>query len=217
VSELRDLLAVESPSRKRPPQGRFATNTALRLSRLACVFVFACALGLGGGVACGDIDGSSGHFPGTVVYESPTHDFHFHMLQPPWIPIPLPTGTFFAVPPTEVVAIPTEADALYSLHIDRMTGDAQAAFSAAAGTQQPPWDLMQSQTVKAGAVTMGVEMSWQEAPTIFRRHAYINGAAAGTSFRLRFTAKKSMRDDPMITQMIASFEPKPSGPGEIAR
>jgi hypothetical protein len=151
-----------------------------------------------------------------IVYNSPARDFHFHMLQPPWIPVPLPTETFFVVPPTEVVGIPSEADALYSMHIDRQTGDARAAFSAAAGAQQPPWDLDQSQTLKAGAVAMGVEMSWQETPTVFRRDAYINGAAADTSFRLRFTAKRSMRDDPMIAQMIASFEPRPSGPGEVS-
>jgi hypothetical protein len=42
---------------------------------------------------------------------------------------------------------------------------------------------------------------------IFVREAILSGPGTST-FRLRFAAKRSNADDPMIAQMITSFRPK---------
>ncbi|HET6282490.1 MAG TPA: hypothetical protein VFH73_16115 [Polyangia bacterium] len=170
---------------------------------------FVLALGLCLFAACGQTDGDSAHFPGTVTYDSPTGDFHLHLLEPPWLPIRLPTETFFAVPPSAVTLSVREDDALYSLHIYKQSTDATTAFTAQAQQQSPPWDVAQSQAL-AGGTTSGVDMSWTGGPNVFHRDAFVDDDLPGTSFRLHFTAKTSMAADPMISQIIASFQPWPS-------
>lgn len=159
--------------------------------------------------ACGQTDGGNAHFPGTVTYDSPAGDFHLHLLQPPWIPIRLPTETFFIVPPSAVSLSSREEDALYSLHIYRQSTTATMAFETQAQEQSPPWDVAQSRTL-AGGTTTGVEMSWTAGQERYYRDAYVDDDMPGTSFRLHFTAKQPMASDPMISQIIASFDPRPS-------
>ena len=169
------------------------------------------ALGLGVllSAACGQTDGQAGNFPGTVIYDSPAGDFHLHLLEPPWLPLRLPTETFFVVPPNAVTLSVREADALYSLHIYKQSTDATTAFTAQAQQQSPPWDLGQSKAL-AGGTTSGVDMSWTGGANQYHRDAYVDDDAPGTSFRLHFTAKTPMATDPMISQIIASFQPWPS-------
>jgi hypothetical protein len=160
---------------------------------------------------CGDVDGSSGNFPGAFAYESPAMDFHFYLLEPPWIPIALPTGeTFFLVPPDSTITITAaaEADADYTLHIAAQSGAATTAFQNAAAAQSPPWNLSQQRTFTTTGGDAGVEISWQEAPQIYHRNSYINGSAAGTSYLMAFTAKTSLAGDQMIEQMVFSFQPR---------
>lgn len=162
---------------------------------------------------CGDMDGGAGNFPGAFAYESPAMDFHFYLLEPPWIPVTLPTGeTFFLVPPDGTITIsPTavqETDAAYTLHITGQSGDAATAFQAAASAQSPAWNLGNQKTFTTAGGDDGVEISWQEAAAIYHRQAYVNGSAAGTSYELRFTAKVSVASDPMVDQMVFSFEPR---------
>jgi hypothetical protein len=167
---------------------------------------------LAAGVSCGDIDGGTGHFPGTVTYDSPAKDFHFNLLEPPWVPVTLQTETFFLVPSSEItVSVTTrETDALYSLHVIPQSADAATAFAARAATQGSAWNPADKQPVTSVSGKTGFEISWQESAQVFHREAHINGATAGSSFQLHFNAKKSLADDPMIKQMIVSFGPGPS-------
>jgi hypothetical protein len=177
----------------------------------------ACAAVLAGLAACGDINGGSGGFPGTVVYESPAKDFHFHLLEPPWIPFKLPTGeTFFLVPPEGTITITAalESDAAYTLHIAIQSGDANAAFQAhVIGA----WDLSKKQALTTLGGDAGVEISWQEGAQVYHREAYVNGSAAGTSYQLRFTAKTSLANNPLIDQMVLSFEPRAFSASRVGR
>jgi len=172
-----------------------------------------------GATGCGDIDGSAGGFPGTVVYESPAKDFHFHLLEPPWIPVKiLATGEiFFLVPPEGLIQITSaqEADAAYTLHIAfQSSADAATAFAAhvAAG-----WDLSKKKTFTTPGADTGVEISWQEAAKVYHREADINGSTAGTSYQMRFTAKTPLGDNALIDQMVMSFEPRPFSASRVGR
>jgi hypothetical protein len=179
----------------------------------------AAALALAAGAAgCGDIDGGAGGFPGTVVYESPGKDFHFHLLEPPWIPIRLPTGEiFFLVPPSGTINITAaqEADAAYTLHIAFQSGaDAATAFAshAVAG-----WDLSKKKTFTTAGNDAGVEINWQESAKVYHREADINGSTAGTSYQMRFTAKTPLGDNTLIDQMVMSFEPRSFSASRVGR
>ena len=160
--------------------------------------------------ACGDVDAGSGRFPGTVVYESPAKDFHFHLLEPPWIPFKSPTGEiFFFVLPEGMLSLTMgvnpDVDAAYTLHIALQNADADSAFQAhAVGL----WDLSQKKTFTTPGGDTGVEISWQESATVYRREAYVNGSSAGTSYQLRFTAKTPLGDNAFVEQMVQSFEPR---------
>ena len=158
--------------------------------------------------ACGDIDGGKGDYPGTTVYESPGKDFHFHLLEPPWIPIKLPTNeVFFVVPPEGTISITAaqEADAAYTLHIALQNADAATAFLSHATAQ---WNLAQKRVFTTPGADAGVEIDWQESTGVYHREADITGSVAGTSYQLRFTSKTSMVGNPFVEQMIVSFEPR---------
>jgi hypothetical protein len=167
---------------------------------------------LAGVAACGDIDGGGGSFPGTVAYESPGQTFHFHLLEPPWVPVTLQDETIFLVPASEISVSVTaqESDALFSLHVAAQSGDAATAFQTQASAHAGVWDLTKKQTFTAVGGQAGVEISWQEEPDVFHREAHVTGASAQTSFQLLFTAKSSLAGDPMIRQMIVSFGPGPN-------
>jgi hypothetical protein len=170
-----------------------------------------------GAAGCGDVDAGSVSFPGTVVYQSPSGAYHFHLLEPPWIALSVNGQDVFLVPATDIavsVSVMTqETDALYSLLISGQAGDAATNFQEHASVQSPPWDLSQKHDITPVGGDAGVEISWQEAPAVYHREADINGSTAGTSFLLRFTSKQPLDDDPMIDQMVLSFQPRPSEAG----
>lgn len=166
---------------------------------------------VGGSAGCGDIDGGSEPFPGTVVYVSPQKTYHLRLLEPPWLPVTLQSETVFLVPSSSLSVSVTskESDALYSLHVTPRPGNALTAFQTSASAQTPPWDLGAKQDVTAVGGQTGLDISWQESATIFHREAHIDGDSAASSFELLFTGKKSLAGDPMILQMIVGFGPGP--------
>ena len=172
------------------------------------------AVGSSGALAgCGDTDGESAHYPGTVVYNSPDGAFHFHYLSPPWLPVRLPgmMTPIFLVPPTEISGVLTEADAPYTLHVDPIGAPAAQAISDSARALSPPVAAERMHDVVVpGGKAAGREMSWQESAMVFHREAYLSAAQTGSSFRMRFTARRDIADDPLIGQMITSFEPRSS-------
>lgn len=162
---------------------------------------------------CGEQDGESTHFPGTVAYDSPDGAYHFHYLSPPWIPVKLlgMATPVFVVPPPEITSVTSEADAPFSLRIEPVAAPAEQAIQERARTLSPPLPADRIRDVMSlTGGRAGQELSWQEG-SVFRREAYLAGAQAGSSFRLRFTAQRDIAADPMITQMIVSFEPHSSG------
>jgi hypothetical protein len=171
-------------------------------------------LGLAG---CGDVDASAVSFPGTVVYESPSGSYHFHLLEPPWISISINNNSqvLFLVPPTDIAvtvsASAQEADALYSLRVTAQAGDAASNFQAHALQNQ--WDASKQKSITPVGGDAGIEINWQEAPAVYHREADIDGSTPGTSFLLKFTAKVPLDDDPMIDQMVLSFQPRPTVAG----
>jgi hypothetical protein len=171
------------------------------------------SLSLLGAVGCGDIDGGSEPFAGTVLYQSPGQSYHLRLLEPPWLPVTLQNETIFLVPSSTltVSVMAQESDALYSLHITPQSGNAAAAFQTRASAQSPPWDLSQKQSFTTVGGQAGVSISWQESATAFHQEAHIDGANSSSSFQLLFTARRSLADDAMILQMILSFGPGSAG------
>jgi len=170
-------------------------------------------LALLGAAGCGDINGGSEPFAGTVLYQSPGQSYHLRLLEPPWLPVTLQNETVFLVPSsTLTVSVTTqESDALYSLHVTPQSGNALTSFEARSAAQSPAWDLSKKQTFTTAGGQSGVEISWQESATAFHREAHVDGANASSSFQLYFTARRSLADDPMILQMIVSFGPGSAG------
>jgi len=162
---------------------------------------------------CGDVDGGSEPFAGTVLYQSPGQTYHLRLLEPPWLPVTLQDETLFLVPSSSLsVSVTTqESDALYSLHVTPRPGNALTAFQNSASAQSPPWDLSAQQDVTAVGGQKGVNISWQQSATVFHRVAYIDGSSPSSSFELLFTSRKSLAGDPMILQMIISFGPGAAG------
>ena len=157
-------------------------------------------------VGCGDVDGNSAPFPGTVSYESPTGQYEFNLLEPPWRETVVNTETVFVVPQSIVTLLPTEDNALYSLHIYRQNTDAASALQADAPSRTPNEGTTGPDNVVSGTGSTGVEMSWKEAAAIYHRDAYVT-IATGLTFRMHFSAGTALADDKMISQMIASFRP----------
>jgi hypothetical protein len=157
---------------------------------------------------CGDIDGSKQPFPGTVLYQDLMGRFEMRLLVPPWIPIPPVMGdtTIFVVMSDTVTLASQESDALYSLDVNTVDGNALDALRAAA-KGPPAWDLSKQRPVKTTSGATGAEVSWQEGPTVYHREVFL-GAAAASTFHLHFTAKKPIAEDDMIDQMILSFTPR---------
>lgn len=177
--------------------------------------LLACALAVLPAVGCGDVDGSTEQFPGTILYQDAQGAFEFRLLQPPWIPPFVLTYqdlrvTFSVVPPPDatVTADPTIllSQALYSLQFSQVTGDPAAAMAEVKGSI-PGGSSTESGTVDTATGTAGVEMTWQEDADVFHRDAFLAGTATPT-FRLHFTAQKEIGEDPMVGQMISSFHAK---------
>ena len=166
--------------------------------------VLALAATLFAAIGCGDVDGSSQPFVGSVVYQDPGGAYQIRLLEPPWIPIPLPTETLFVVPPNGGEISLDETDALFSLHISAVTGT--PTDLAAAATAGVPAAAVHQQTVHAAGGASGIDVAWAESATVFHRDAFLATNGKST-YHLHFTAKQSMAGDPMITEMIVSFVP----------
>ena len=173
--------------------------------------VVALGFGLGAGAAsCGDVDGNSGVFPGTTRYQSPSGEYEFNLLEPPWREMVVSSETIFVVPPKVLTLLPTEDGALYSLHIYRQNTDAASALQADAPSRQPNQGATSPVNVSSGTGSTGVEMSWKEAASVYHRDAYVT-IATGLTFRMHFSASSPLADDEMVSQMIASFRPASAG------
>jgi hypothetical protein len=170
--------------------------------------LFACALAAGLTAGCGDIDGSSQPFPGTILYQDPKGAFEFRLLEPPWIPpFVYLDQTFSVVPPTNatISADPTVllSEALFSLQFAQVTGDPATAMANVNGSI-PGGPTSGPINVETASGSTGVEMAWQETTAVYHRDAFLAGASART-YRLHFTAKRPIDDDEMVGQMINSF------------
>lgn len=176
-----------------------------RLGLLSRPALFAFLLGFWT-LGCGDIDGGQEPFAGTTRYQDLQGRFELRLLVPPWIPIPPVTGdvTIFVVMPDAITTSTQEADARYSLDVTSVDGEPAAALRAAA---KSGWPLSEQQPVTTVSGATGVELSWQEGPTVYHREVFLAAPAANT-FYLHFTAKKPIASDEMITQMILSFTPR---------
>ncbi|HEX3696453.1 MAG TPA: hypothetical protein VH374_13805 [Polyangia bacterium] len=161
-------------------------------------------------LGCGGVDAGSASFPGTVLYESPSSEYQFNLLEPPWRETISQAETIFVVPSKIVTLLPSESDATYSLHIYRQNTDAASALQADAPSRTPVESSSGPTTVASESGSTGVEMSWQETASVYHRDAYIN-IAAGLSFRMHFSAAVPLVADNMVTQMIASFRAPVAG------
>jgi hypothetical protein len=159
---------------------------------------------------CGDIDGGHEPFAGTSVYQDTSGAYQLRLLEPPWFP-PIAPLTFFFVPPSETLtSVPSETDALYTLHVTGADGDPAGALAASAAAASPPWDLGKQRAVQAVSGAAGAELSWDQgaaAPQRFHREVFL-AAPGGPTFHLHFSAKKDIADDGMVTQMVLSFAPR---------
>jgi hypothetical protein len=178
--------------------------------------VAACSLAAALAVGCGDVDGTTAQFPGTILYQDPKGGFEFRLLQPPWLPPFLYVNgdlqlTFSVVPPVDATISTDPAvllgEALYSLQFNKVTGDPATAMAEVKGTIPGGGAAVPTVDVVTTTGSTGFEMAWQEQTTVFHRDAFL--ASAGTpTFRLHFTAKKEIADDDMVGQMIRSFRAK---------
>jgi hypothetical protein len=176
--------------------------------RAPAVAVFALAVAA---LGCGEIDAENEPFVGTVLYSAPSGAFELRLLQPPWLPPIMFNGeTIFVVPPADATVTPDLAvvlsQALHSLKISVVTG-APATVAQNVMMSLPEATMVSEREIRTVSGATGVEMTWSEGPATFVREAFLS--APGTStYRLRFAAKKSNADDPMVGQMITSFRPK---------
>ena len=163
---------------------------------------------------CGDIDGSTAQFPGTILYVDPKGAFEFRLLQPPWIPplfFPDIEQTFSVVPPPDATVTPDISillrEALYSLQFYKVIGDPMTAMAEVKVTIPGGGSAVPTEVVETATGSTGVEMAWQENEAVFHRDAFLAGPGTPT-FRLHFTAQKEITDDNMVGQMISSFRAK---------
>jgi len=182
----------------------------------AAPWLVVCALAAVSAAGCGDIDGGSEPFPGTILYQDSKGAFEFRLLEPPWFPPFVITymevsQTFSVVPPPDAT-VTTDPNillnqALYSLQFSTISGDPATAMATVKGSIPGGAVGVPAQPVEAGTGTSGLEMAWQENDAVFHRDAFLAGAGTPT-FRLHFTAKKPIDDDDMVGQMINSFRAK---------
>jgi hypothetical protein len=177
-----------------------------------------CSLAVISAAGCGDIDGSTAQFPGTILYQDAKGDFEFRLLQPPWLPPFRYTNTQLGIDLTYSVVPPVDAtvtadvtvllnEALYSLQFGEVTGDPATAMAEVKGTIPGGGASVPSAAVATVSGSTGVEMAWQEQETVFYRDAFL--ASPGTpTYRLHFAAKKEIATDAMVGQMIRSFKAK---------
>jgi hypothetical protein len=158
---------------------------------------------------CGDIDAGSTAFAGTVLYADPQGAYQLRLLEPPWIPISTAGETIFIVPPSDLNAATEVSDALFSLHVDAVSGSAErdrdndlAAATVTSALGLGPVGMGSEETV-AGATAY--EVSWQPAAGSYERDVFVATSASST-FRLQFAATQPIAGDDMITQMILGFE-----------
>src|SRR5204862_2523763 len=102
--------------------------------------LFAGALAAISAVGCGDVDGGSQPFAGTILYEDACGAFELRLLEPPWIPpffVQELMATFTVVPPANatITTNPTVllGEALYSLQLWSVTGDPATAMASVKG------------------------------------------------------------------------------------
>jgi hypothetical protein len=179
------------------------------LGRWAAGFV---ALAWSVAAGCGDVDATDEPFVGTVRYEDPAGAFTLRLLQPPWLPaLTIEGRTFFVVPPSDAT-ISTDpsivlGEALYSLQIDPPGGTAPADAMQAVKAGLPTTAVaVEDAPVRTASGATGMELAWQMG---FDYHLDAFLADSGTpTFRLHFTAKRDIGGDPMVAQMIASFDPQ---------
>ncbi len=173
------------------------------------------ALVASGGGGCGEIDGSQTQYPGTVRYLSPGGGYHFHYLAPPWVLVASSGDVLDMIVPDSFTAIPrSTADVLYHLRIEPQAAAALAA--AVSRSQTLARDANAIVTAVRPVVVDGelarTEVLWRERSTdVLHRDAFLAGALPDESFRMSFSARVTLDDDPMISQMIASFGAEPAG------
>jgi hypothetical protein len=192
-------------SKLHPQRGLAPIGSGCRSALRGLVVALGLGLGVGGG-GCGEADGNSGLYPGTVRYQSPAGDYEFNLLEPPWRETVIKTETVFVVPQKVLTLVPSEDGALYSLHIYRQNTDAASALQADAPSRQPNEGASGPVSVASGTGSTGVEMSWKEATSVYHRDAYIT-IATGLTFRMHFSGDAPLAEDKMVSQMIASFRP----------
>jgi hypothetical protein len=160
---------------------------------------------------CGDVDAGSTPFAGTVLYTDPAGAYRFNLVEPPWIPDPLDSVTVFAVPPSDLSAVTDLSAALYTLHIDTVIGtpessrnnEERSVFGTATGASS---SQSAEGTIRTVAGDDAYELAWIPSAGLYEQDVFVAGPTSAT-FRLQFGAKVPIADDPMITQMILSFQP----------
>jgi hypothetical protein len=162
-------------------------------------------------LGCGDVDAGSTPFAGTVLFVDPAGAYRFNLVEPPWIPDTFDGVTVFVVPPSDLSAVTDLSAALYTLHVDTALGapesnrdnEASAVFATATGTSSLQ---IAEGTVRTVAGDQAYELAWIPSSGLYERDVFL-AAPTSATFRLQFGAKVPIADDPMITQMILSFEP----------
>jgi hypothetical protein len=160
--------------------------------------------------ACGDVNANDQPFAGMVAYKDPAGAFSLRLLEPPWLgPISFDGETAFFVPPSNATittdATVVLAEALYTLQVLSVPGSPTELATGLAAAVAPNVPTQAMETTASGA--SAAEVSWQDSGTVFHRDAFVAAPSTAT-YELVFTAKKAIADDPMIGQMIVSFEPK---------
>jgi hypothetical protein len=161
---------------------------------------------------CGDVDAGSTPFAGTVLYTDPAGAYQFNLVEPPWIPSSFDDVTVFAVPPSDLTQVTDLSAALYTLHVDTVIGtpeisrdnEESAVFDTATGGTST-FQISEG-VVRTVAGDDAYQLAWIPSSGLYERDVFLAGPSSPT-FRLQFGAKVPIADDPMITQMIVSFEP----------
>ena len=186
-------------------------------------------------LACGNVDTDGGHYPGMREYAPPGAGYHIHYANPPWVPVG-PASSYGAYRPDLVVELVYFGISLdmnaYLLQIERQDGRAadviQELRQAASSTGETidfevrPFATAAGQTgfefgSRGGQIAAGLPSSAQKTATeqgyTVRARRVAVDAPEGC-FTILVLSIYDL-DDPDLTFMLQSFDPRPLGDGGV--
>jgi hypothetical protein len=188
-------------------------------------------------LACGNVDTDGGHYPGMREFAPSGAGYHLHYANPPWVPL-APPGAYGAYRPDLVVELVYFGISLdlnaYLLQVEYLEGRAADVIhelrqTAAGGGEVIDFEVRSLDTSAGqtglefgshgGQLAAGLPSSAQKTATeqgyTVRARRFAVDAPQGGCFTVLVLSIYDL-DDPNLTYMLQSFDPRPIGDGGTA-